>query len=257
MSKKRQEREKVRRAKKQMASYSRTRLINDLIKKHGYEKYLEIGIFNADKNFNNIMASYKAGVDPSKFGNFKSKNKYKMTSDKFFEQNTEKFDIVFIDGLHHDDQVYTDINNSLECLNELGTIVCHDMNPWCEDVQITPRKGGSGPWTGNCWKAWVKLRQERSDLSMSVVDDDAGLGVIQRGSQKILVIPEGVNIEYKELELNRKIWLNLISPKDFKASYLENEIEMMGEPVNLVTFCPCGLPGCVRGKPSSQRDNKK
>jgi hypothetical protein len=92
---------------------------------------------------------------------------------------------------------------------------------------------------------------------MLVVDDDAGLGVIQRGSQEILVIPEGVDIEYKELELNRKIWLNLISPKDFKASYSGNEIEMMGGTANLGAFCPCGLVGCVRGRPTSRRDNKK
>tara|TARA_Y100000310_G_scaffold192426_1_gene192393 strand:- start:5324 stop:6100 length:777 start_codon:yes stop_codon:yes gene_type:complete len=255
------ERDKKITKKKQSSSYSRTQLINDLIKKHGYEKYLEIGIFNADKNFNHIVASYKVGVDPSSFKGFKSKNsdnrraKYKMTSDKFFKENTEKFDIIFIDGLHHDDQVYTDINNSLEYLNEFGTIVCHDMNPWCEQVQKVPRD--SGPWTGNCWKAWIKLRQERSDLSMLVVDDDAGLGVIQRGSQEILVIPEGVDIEYKELELNRKIWLNLISPKDFKASYSGNEIEMMGGTANLGAFCPCGLVGCVRGRPTSRRDNKK
>ena len=63
-----------------------------------------------------------------------------MTSDEFFEQNKEKFDIVFIDGLHHSEQVYKDILNSLNILNEDGTIICHDMNPTEEFRQIVPRK---------------------------------------------------------------------------------------------------------------------
>ena len=37
-----------------------------------------------------------------------------MTSDEFFKQNEDTYDVIFIDGLHTSDAVYRDINNSLK-----------------------------------------------------------------------------------------------------------------------------------------------
>ena len=55
-----------------------------------------------------------------------------MTSDAFFLQNKQLFDLIFIDGLHHSHQVLRDINNALRWLSPSGTIVLHDCNPWIE-----------------------------------------------------------------------------------------------------------------------------
>ena len=51
------------------------------------------------------------------------------TSDEFFNQNNEKFDVIFIDGLHHYDQCQADAINSLKCLNKNGFIFFHDFIP--------------------------------------------------------------------------------------------------------------------------------
>ena len=51
---------------------------------------------------------------------------FKNTSDKFFEINREKFDLIYIDGSHEAQQVYKDISNSWACLNHNGIIVCDD-----------------------------------------------------------------------------------------------------------------------------------
>jgi hypothetical protein len=40
-----------------------------------------------------------------------------MTSDEFFEINKSTYDIIFIDGLHIDEQVERDIINGLKILN--------------------------------------------------------------------------------------------------------------------------------------------
>lgn len=86
------------------------------------------------------------------------KASYCLTSDEFFELNKSTFDLIFIDRLQHNDQVYRDIINSLNCLNEHGTIVVHDCNPENEASQIVPQQ--EEIWTGDVWRAWVKLRRD-------------------------------------------------------------------------------------------------
>ena len=51
---------------------------------------------------------------------------FKNTSDEFFMQNKEKFDLIYIDGWHEAPQVYKDINNSWNSLNINGIIICDD-----------------------------------------------------------------------------------------------------------------------------------
>lgn len=187
----------------------RTDIINILIKKIGAKKYLEIGVSNGI-NLSQIDCEYKIGVDPD----LNSPANVHLTSDDFFNKNQETFDIVFIDGLHHYDQVYKDILNSLDILNDGGYIVCHDMNPWQEDIQTIPYNPQIHTlWTGDCWKAFVRLRREREDLEMYVVDTDCGCGIIKKGSQKCLEGNEDLN--WGNLEKNRQEWLNLISKENF------------------------------------------
>ena len=113
-------------------------LINALIKKHKYKKYLEIGVRD-NFCFNKIKIKDKSGVDPMKddweiekgkmtgWDSSKVPVKYRITSDEYFEKYNHKYDIIFIDGLHENEQVYRDINNSLKCLNSGGTIIMHDV----------------------------------------------------------------------------------------------------------------------------------
>jgi hypothetical protein len=138
---------------------------------------------------------------------------YRLTSDAFFEQNNEMFDIIFIDGLHWSEQVYRDILNSFKVLNEGGYIICHNINPHIEYMQHYPQTM-LGEWTGDCWKAWVKLKTERNDLNMIVVDSDYGCGVISRGQQKLIKVNE--ELTWVLLETNRVKLLNLVSIDDFK-----------------------------------------
>ena len=46
-----------------------------------------------------------------------------MTSDEFFKNNKDQFDLIFIDGLHHYNQVKKDIINSVEVLKDGGIIL--------------------------------------------------------------------------------------------------------------------------------------
>lgn len=195
---------------------NRTNIINTLLKNNKGKKYLEIGVYNGD-NLKNVNCEYKIGVDPDP----SSKATVFVTSDEFFKYNKENFDVIFIDGLHHKDQVLKDINNSLSFLNNNGFIVCHDMNPEKEEHQVIPYTGGV--WNGDCWKAFVQLRRIRPDLEMFVIDSDYGCGVIRKGKQEIVEIKE--EITWQNFVKNKKNWLNLISVKEFMEKFFINSKE--------------------------------
>lgn len=190
----------------------RAEIIQYLINKISAKKYLEIGIGNCG-TFNLISCEYKISVDPTPA----CPVTYKMTSDDFFIQNKETFDVIFIDGLHFSEQVYRDIMNSLSFLSENGYIVCHDINPMEELIQRYPQPIAESTWTGDCWKAWVKLKTERKDLDMSVVDTDYGCGIISRGNQELIEVNEELTWEF--LDRDRKRILNLISVDEFLKKY--------------------------------------
>lgn len=190
-----------------MKRFSMINYLADLIKARSY---LEIGVRRVSDNFNKINIQHKVGVDPGLEGY--NEATYQLTSDDFFASNYEFFDIIFIDGLHEQEQVLRDIINSLSILNPKGFIVCHDMNPLSEASQMVPRI--QKYWHGDCWKAWVKLRQTNPNISMNVIPDDCGLGIIQHGSQELLDI-KGLEITYENFEKHREEWLNLISLKEF------------------------------------------
>ena len=112
--------------------YFRWDMIEYLIKKNNYKKYLEIG---CDQNqlFSRINIQNKVGVDPASGGNVRE------TSDNFFEKNKDMFDIIFIDGLHIYEQVKKDILNSIKYLNDEGVILIHDCLPDSMAKQAVPR----------------------------------------------------------------------------------------------------------------------
>lgn len=186
----------------------RTDIINHLIKKNNYKRYLEIGVRNPDENLNKITVEHKDGVDPA--GNCN----YPIPSDDFFNQLDidVKYDIIFIDGLHLDYQVEQDITNSLKHLNQGGTIVMHDCSPIKEEHQVEEYVVGK-TWNGTTWKAYVKFRMTDENLSMCVVDTDYGVGIINKGKQTLY--PKSDVLNFKLLDENRKEILNLITPEKF------------------------------------------
>ena len=196
---------------------TRTELINGLIKKNNYTSYLEIGVNTPEQpgyNWVGIEISVKHGVDPN------VDTTYKVTSDEFFDKHiSQKYDIIFIDGLHLHEQVYRDIVNSLNAINDNGVIVVHDCNPVTEITQR--RERASDAWHGDVWKSIVQLKTENPDIEISTVNTDEGCGIIKKGSQALLEVDESENIyDYGFLENNRVKALNLISVGEFKTKYL-------------------------------------
>jgi hypothetical protein len=198
---------------------NRVILINHYLSKSKGQKYLEIGVYKGTC-LNNISANIKDSVDPD----HSTPALYKVTSDEFFEKIAPtlgyKYDVIFIDGLHHSDQVDKDIQNSLLFLEDDGVILLHDCNPISEMRQRVPAdfdiwKFG---WNGDVWKSIVKFRKNYSYLKYNtfVIDADEGLGVIEN-NKKGIELKEDISeqLTYNFLESNRIKLLNLISPLDF------------------------------------------
>lgn len=148
----------------------RWKLINKIILKNNYKNYLEIGCFN-DDCFKEINCEKKIGVDPIKGGTIRK------TSDDFFKDNNEFFDVIFIDGLHEYHQVRRDIINSIEFLKKDGIIFCHDSLPEQYLEQTVPFSIGT--WVGDVWKAIVEFRT-LEELDICVCTIDHGVSVIKK-----------------------------------------------------------------------------
>ncbi len=191
---------------------NRIEIINSLIAKNNYKTYLEIGIQNGSC-FSEIKIDNKIGVDPDT-GSAATIHK---TSDEFFKTNKQKFDIIFLDGLHHADQIERDIFNSLACLKSGGTIVCHDMLPTSKRMQQIPLQE-QGEWTGNVWETWVKLRRTNPDLEMRCINSDWGTSIIRRGKQELLDI--NYDPTYEDFVIHKEKFMNIISVEQFKSKYL-------------------------------------
>lgn len=186
-------------------------IIQALIDKNDYQSYLEIGCRD-DHTFNAVQIAHKVGVDPEKGGT------HKMTSDEFFAQNTEKFDIIFIDGDHREEQVYKDIVNAMNTIAQNGIIVVHDLLPSSEVMQAVPRQ--QKIWTGDGWKAFVKLRQRRRSWEMCVIDTDYGVGLIRKGTGLMLNKFPETELTWQNFVQAKNVWMNTISVGNFKNNWL-------------------------------------
>lgn len=191
-------------------------LLNRIADQIGARWYLEIGV-QAGHAFSRIEVENKVGVDPDP----RSAATVHLPSDSYFDRldsgrdsigidgSAPLFDLVFVDGLHHREQVVRDVLNAQRYLAPGGVIVMHDCDP------PTRAAGGremcSGVWCGDVWRGWIDLRQ-MLQREMFVVDTDLGLGVILEGTAD--PISPTADPGWDEFVADRARWLNLIPVGD-------------------------------------------
>jgi len=151
--------------------HNRISLVNLLLCDRPDGDYLEIGCAS-NLLFDAVLAGHKTGVDPQSGGT------HRQTSDDFFRDPPDaRFDVVFIDGLHHYEQVRRDVVNALRSTRVGGWIGLHDMLPrdWIEEhvPQISTSR-----WTGDGWKVAFELMAS-PDVDFRLMAIDHGVGVIR------------------------------------------------------------------------------
>lgn len=196
---------------------NRTDIINSIIKRYAFKSYLEIGVRVPADNFDKIVVRLKHSVDPNPNGNYT----YKVNSDDFFNKHIKRnYDIIFIDGMHTEEQSYKDVKNALNYLNKGGFIVLHDCNPSNEYLarsyeDYIKKPGG---WNGTVYKAFIKLKYELKDYSCFVINEDHGCGIITKKNileNKLVDFPFD-NFNWNEFDKNRKSVLQLVSYEEFQ-----------------------------------------
>jgi hypothetical protein len=92
--------------------------------------YLELGVRNGD-TFSRIEAivNKSVAVDLKKSFTPKKGIFFEGTTDDFFTQNKDIFDLIFIDANHDFDFVRSDLENSIKILSKKGVIILHDTDP--------------------------------------------------------------------------------------------------------------------------------
>ena len=207
-------------------------IINYLIEKYNYKTYLEIGLGTAG-NYIRVNCQYKECVDP--YNHYLDANEeeavnrfieeniltYKMTSDELFDSidKTKKWDLIFIDGLHIEEQVDKDIINSLKHLNKGGRIVIHDCLPECEEHQTEIYEGGT--WNGTTWKSIPKLAL--MGIEYMVIDTDYGCGIVEyKENADSLVLPPPADYNYNDVfssDYIKRIMMRIIPPEALYTVY--------------------------------------
>lgn len=184
-------------------------IINRIIQEVGATSYLEIG-FADGFNFNKIECESKTGTDinfcEETQREYFSHNMNGQSSDNFFNSVDQNFDVVFIDGLHHADQVRKDIINALKCNTK--AIILHDTIPNTKIMQEVPRN--TRQWTGDCWRAVVGFTQSYPDVKLETYRSDFGLTVIYPEGKKVRKHFEDLEMTYEEFKENEIELLNIV-----------------------------------------------
>lgn len=189
------------------AHFKRHAFINKAVSKFSNCIYLEIGVADNDV-FNSIALpiSQKYGVDPFSGGN------YRMTSDDFFRKNPSlKFDVIFIDGLHHYLTCQQDVINSINASKEGAIILIDDMLPKNLMEEKTPQQ--QSRWTGDVWKVGVELFKNKH-ADFKIINIDSGIGVLKVSKKfEYITIPELCNKKFDDyIEYSKKF--DLISSEE-------------------------------------------
>ena len=96
----------------------------------GSDEHDKIEFIKIEKNFD---------LNTNSFLRQNRLKKFKMTSNKFFETNNEKFDLIYVDGDHRAEQVSLDIKNSWKNLNKGGFLILDDYMWWYyKDLKKNP-----------------------------------------------------------------------------------------------------------------------
>jgi hypothetical protein len=192
---------------------NRTELINYLLDQRNGQRYLEIGVCNEQDNFAHIRCAHKVGVDVRPVTVFQG------TSDQFFAQNREEFDLIFIDGFHTEEQTLKDIFNAEWCLATGGAIVLHDCMPpdaWHQREPEAFREGES--WNGTVWKAALRVFNHSTHRCV-LLDMDWGCGVIDTAQTQVPARRElPAELDYEQ----HYAWL--LEYKTSVASYLRERV---------------------------------
>jgi hypothetical protein len=147
--------------------------------------YLEIGVHTGQSLRLAQFSETAIGIDPNPMVGQPPANSviWPMTSDEFFEREHQwlqdnrgtgisyvplRINLAFVDGMHLFENALTDFYNVEQFMAPGGIIVLDDVLPY--NQAIAERVQPPGDWTGDVWKAYFQIADQRPDLEIYLVD---------------------------------------------------------------------------------------
>lgn len=152
---------------------SQAYFIKLLIQSCGYKSYLEMGVYHGT-TFKYVKDSCElAHAVDIEYKNFIDKNSFfHMSTDAFFSQAENTYDLIFIDACHKFEQVKKDFDNALRILNKNGTILLHDTDPYSKEYLNENR-------CFDCYKMNEYLATNSGIQFITLPMDETGLTLIK------------------------------------------------------------------------------
>lgn len=177
-------------------------LINDLISDLNYKSYLELGV-SIGESWKLISCENKIGVD----NNINVANEFDgvvhATTDDYFLNNKDKFDLIYIDALHEKNQVYKDFKNSFNVLNDSGVIIFHDINPL--DISQTHPNSSE-----DVFELWIELSKIYKVYVIKGYEGDS-IGVFIKSENSKFIDIEVKDYTYQFFSENREDFISYLN----------------------------------------------
>ena len=178
-------------------------LINDLISDLNYKSYLELGV-SVGESWKLISCENKIGVD----NNINVANEFDgvihATTDDYFLNNKDKFDLIYIDALHEKNQVYKDFKNSFNVLNDSGVIIFHDVNPF--DISQTHFNN-----SGDVFELWIELAKTYKVYIIKNEYDGDSVGIFIKSENSKFIDIEIKDYTYQFFSENREDFISYLN----------------------------------------------
>jgi hypothetical protein len=178
-------------------------LINDLISDLNYKSYLELGV-SIGESWKLISCQNKIGVD----NNINVANEFDgvihATTDDYFLNNKDKFDLIYIDALHEKNQVYKDFKNSFNVLNDSGVIIFHDVNPF--DISQTHFNS-----SGDVFELWIELAKTYKVYIIKNEYDGDSVGIFIKSENSKFIDIEVKDYTYQFFSENREDFISYLN----------------------------------------------
>lgn len=207
---------------------SRAQAVQGLLSLYETPVYLEIGVLKG-LTFHELRAAYKVAVDPhfrfdvaaAKAANLGAEY-HEVASDVYFGEIVdplERFDVIYLDGLHTLEQTLRDFTNALAFLRPTGVILIDDVYPSSylaslpdfEQHHHARRKlnVADGAWMGDVYRLVFFIQTFFQQLTYRTVAENNGQLVVwadRRASVPERRVEDIARLPYERVALDRPVF---------------------------------------------------
>lgn len=182
-----------------MSTVTRRRAVQGLLNLFHEPSYLEIGV-NEGATFTKVKARRKVAVDPVFLFDVPeaaaadpASEFHEVTSDEYFGtivDPSERFDVIYLDGLHTFEQTLRDFTNAVHHLAPNGAIVVDDVCPVSYLASLPDRDNyfkvrnfldvTDKSWMGDVYRLVFFVETFYQHMSYATIADNHGQAVIWR-----------------------------------------------------------------------------